>query len=232
MREPILVLNAGSSSVKFSLFETDAHGVPLARAHGEVDGIGNAAKLRVVDREGSVLVQRGLPHCDHAEAIATTLEWLAHAIDDASALRVVGHRVVHGGNRYAQPVRVDAEVLAGLEALAPLAPLHQPHQIAALRAIARLAPDVPQVACFDTAFHGTQPAIARQFALPRDLTAKGIQRYGFHGLSYEYVASKLPDVAPQHAGGRVVVAHLGNGASMCAMSGGRSVATTMGFTAV
>ncbi|HEY1878347.1 MAG TPA: acetate/propionate family kinase, partial [Caulobacteraceae bacterium] len=144
----------------------------------------------------------------------------------------VGHRVVHGGAKYAAPVRVDSQVLASLAELAPLAPLHQPHNLAPIKAIAEAAPHIPQVACFDTAFHHGQPHLAQAFALPRKYTEAGVRRYGFHGLSYEFVATRLTDVAPELAPARVVVAHLGNGASLCAMRGGRSLATTMGFTAV
>ncbi len=144
----------------------------------------------------------------------------------------VGHRVVHGGRRFAGPALLDAATIAELEALIPLAPLHQPHNVAAIKAVARMAPALPQVACFDTAFHQTQPAVAQALALPRRYTDEGVRRYGFHGLSYEYVASALAATDPRAAAGRTVVAHLGNGASMCAMSGGRSVATTMGFTAL
>ena len=144
----------------------------------------------------------------------------------------VGHRVVHGGTEYAAPIRVDAEVMAALSKLAPLAPLHQPHNLAPIKAIAEAAPHMPQVACFDTAFHRNQPALAQLFALPRKFTEAGVRRYGFHGLSYEYVSSRFREIAPELAKGRVVIAHLGNGASLCALLAGRSVATTMGFTAV
>ena len=143
-----------------------------------------------------------------------------------------GHRVVHGGSRYSTPVRVDLPVLEDLEALCPLAPLHQPHNLAAIHAIAKLAPQLPQIACFDTAFHHSMPQVATQFALPRALTGKGIRRYGFHGLSYEYIARRLAEIDPTLATGRVIVAHLGNGASMCAMRDGRSIDTSMGFTAL
>jgi acetate kinase len=144
----------------------------------------------------------------------------------------VGHRIVHGGEAYSEPVLIDDAVVDGLQALVPLAPLHQPQQIAAINAMAQLAPGVPQVACFDTAFHRAQSPLAQAFALPPDITAKGVHRYGFHGLSYEYIVSALPRVAPDCANGKVIVAHLGNGASMCAIDGGRSVATTMGLTAL
>jgi acetate kinase len=147
-------------------------------------------------------------------------------------LRAVGHRIVHGGARYSGPQRLDGAVLDDLEKLIPLAPLHLPHNLAPVRSVLALAPQVPQVGCFDTAFHTAQPPLAQAFALPPSITERGIRRYGFHGLSYEYIASRVPDFAPHLAGGRVVAAHLGNGASMCAMRAGRSVASTMGFTAV
>jgi acetate kinase len=164
--------------------------------------------------------------------MAAIHRWLVAHIGSMSALAGVGHRVVHGGLNYAAPVLIDDTIMAALQALVPLAPLHQPHNLAAIRAVAAAAPDVPQVACFDTAFHRNQPPLAQEFALPRELTAKGVRRYGFHGLSYEYIASVLPEVAPQCAGGKVIVAHLGNGASMCAIAAGRSIATTMSFTAI
>jgi acetate kinase len=147
-------------------------------------------------------------------------------------VHAVGHRIVHGGAAHRQPVRLDEALLTELHALVPLAPLHQPHNLAAIRAIAKLRPDLPQVACFDTAFHHDKPMVASRLALPRALHDLGIRRYGFHGLSYEYVARRLAGIDPALAGGRVVAAHLGNGASLCAMKGGRSVDTTMGFTAL
>ncbi|HEV7734067.1 MAG TPA: acetate/propionate family kinase [Candidatus Binatia bacterium] len=222
MANTILVLNAGSSSVKFALFDADT----LAPGpHGQVEGIGTDAHFVVTGADGGTLVDRdcrGDEAADHEHAVATIQAWLrAHA--PAGRLVAVGHRIVHGGGRFVEPVLVDDAVLAALDALVPLAPLHQPHNLAAIRAIAA---GVPQVACFDTAFHRTQPDVARDFGLPRALTEDGIRRYGFHGLSYEYIASALP----RGAGSRVVVAHLGNGASMCAMRDGRSVATTMGFS--
>ncbi|MBX9579107.1 MAG: acetate/propionate family kinase, partial [Gemmataceae bacterium] len=166
---------------------------------------------------------------DHAGALELVLKWVRNLTGDRP-LAAVGHRVVHGGVRYAGPVRIDDGVLAELDRLVPLAPLHQPHNLAAVRAVAGRMPDLPQVACFDTAFHRTQPEVAQRFGLPRRFTDEGVRRYGFHGLSYEYVASVLPGVDPRAAAGRTVVAHLGNGASLCAMLGCRSVATTMGFT--
>lgn len=227
----LLVLNAGSSSLKFGVFPADAGAALLS---GQIDAIGIAPQLRA--RRGDERFDEALPEvaghaCAHEEALAWLLDWLA---DHLAALELVaaGHRVVHGGSRFSAPVRIDDAVLAELEALIPLAPLHQPHNVRGMRALAAQRPDLPQVACFDTAFHHTQDARAAAFALPRALTGDGLRRYGFHGLSYDYVATQLPAVLGAHAEGRVIVAHLGAGASLCAMRQRRSVATTMGFTAL
>jgi acetate kinase len=230
MRELILVINAGSSSIKFSVFEIAADPPLSPSIHGEVAGIGTAPRFSVVDGQGHGLADEAISRNDHEGAIAAILDWYSSHLGDQAALKGVGHRVVHGGLAYAQPVLIDNHVIAELEALIPLAPLHQPHHIAAIRAIKAAAPDVPQVGCFDTAFHRSQPSLAQQFALPRELTAKGIRRYGFHGLSYEYIVSALPSLASDCAQGKLVIAHLGNGASMCAIERGSSIATTMSFT--
>jgi len=236
MREPILVINAGSSSIKFSTFETATDRTLAAGARGQVDGLGErsgrSARMEIADAQGQKLLDEPISGHDHRAAMAAIHDWFAAHLGSESGFAAVGHRVVHGGVAYAKPVIIDENVLAALEELVPLAPLHQPHNIAAIRAVAAVAQDVPQVACFDTAFHRQAPALAQEFALPRALTEKGVRRYGFHGLSYEYIASVLPQVAPECAAGKVIVAHLGNGASMCAMTAGRSIATTMGFTAV
>jgi acetate kinase len=232
MRDPILVINAGSSSIKFSVFETAADGSLKAGVHGQVEGIGTSPRLKIADAKGRGVANQIVAGNDHRAAIAAIQDWFADRGGGEAGFGGVGHRIVHGGTAYSEPVVIDERVISGLEELVPLAPLHQPHHIAAIRAVAAVAPHVPQVACFDTAFHRDQPPLAREFALPRELTAKGIRRYGFHGLSYEYIASKLPEVAPQCADGRLVVAHLGNGASMCAIAHRRSIATTMGFTPV
>jgi acetate kinase len=232
MREPILVINAGSSSIKFSVFETAADRSLVAGAHGQVQGIGASSRIEVDDAQGRKLLEQPAVAPDHASAIGAIQDWFATHIGSEAGFSGVGHRVVHGGMIYSQPVLIDEQVIAELEALVPLAPLHQPHHIAAIRALAVAAPNVPQIACFDTAFHRTQPPLAQEFALPRELTAKGIRRYGFHGLSYEYIVSVLPRIAPQFARGKLVVAHLGNGASLCAIDNGRSIATTMGLTPV
>ncbi len=233
MRDAILVVNAGSSSVKFSLFDIEGDALALA-LRGEIEGIGTAPRLAVHDAQGALIRERSFAapgDLDHAGAIGLLLE-LVDADAPGRHLVAVGHRVVHGGTRFAAPVVVDADVEAALLDLVPLAPLHQPHNLAPIRVLRERVPGLPQVACFDTAFHRTQPALAQAFGLPPEITDRGVRRYGFHGLSYEYVASMLPGLDPRAADGRVVVAHLGNGASMCALHERRSIATTMGFTAL
>lgn len=232
MQGPILVINAGSSSIKFSVFEQGADRSLSAGADGQVEGLGTAARFAVADADGHKLDAAPVRGNDHRAAIAAIHDWFSTQAGGESEFAGIGHRIVHGGSEFYEPTLIDDRVIAALEALIPLAPLHQPHHIAAIRAVATAAPEVPQVACFDTAFHHSQPAVARHFALPRGLTAKGIRRYGFHGISYEYIVSALAEVAPQSPRGRLVVAHLGNGASLCAIKDGRSIATTMGFTPV
>jgi acetate kinase len=228
----IAVLNAGSSSLKFAVYDSCPGERLLFK--GKVEEIGVEPRMVADDAAGRrVVEERRWPAAgfDHQaatlEVVRTVLE-----LTGGATFAGIGHRVVHGGMHYAQPVRVDAGVIAYLAELAPLAPLHQPHNLAPIEAIAAAAPHIPQVACFDTAFHRTQPAIAQMFALPRRFTEAGVRRYGFHGLSYEYVTSELRELAPELADRRVIIAHLGNGASLCAVRGGRSVASTMGFTAV
>src|SRR6185436_16984788 len=214
MTDAILVLNAGSSSIKYSLF-----------ARGEAD-------LALVDRgqvEGLSAGAKGAPS-GHEEALAGIVDRIRERHGAQHRLAAVGHRVVHGGSEHAAPVRVDAAVLARLEALVPLAPLHQPHNLAPIRLLLERSPALPQVACFDTAMHRSQPPVEQMYALPPELEAAGVRRYGFHGLSYEYIASVLPEVDPRAARGKTIVLHLGNGASLCALAAGRSVATTMGFS--
>jgi acetate kinase len=230
MHEPILVINAGSSSIKFSVFETAADRSLSAGVHGQVEGIGTTAHLEVADATGQKLADRPVAPSDHPGAIAAIHEWFSRHIGGETSFVAAGHRIVHGGDRFSAPVLIDDAVIAALEELVPLAPLHQPHHIAAIRALRAVAPRLPQIACFDTAFHAAQPPLARAFALPRALTEKGIRRYGFHGISYEYIMSVLPQIAPDRADGKIVIAHLGNGASLCAVEHGRSVATTMSFT--
>jgi acetate kinase len=234
MSDAILVLNAGSSSIKFSLFEGHVRPGPKGLiCDGEFDGIGHRVHFVAKDNSGTSLADQHLAEVTtHEDALATLLKWVARQFPN-NHLVAAGHRVVHGGSIYSIPVRIDPSVIDALRRLIPLAPLHQPHNLAAITAVANLHPTLPQVACFDTAFHHTQPEIAAAFALPRSITDQGVRRYGFHGLSYEYIASALPDVlGPVGAEGRVVVAHLGSGASMCAMHQRQSMATTMGFTAL
>jgi acetate kinase len=225
------VLNAGSSSIKFAVRRIGPE-LPLV-LRGQVEAIGVAPRLILKDAEGAQMREQQWPAVgfDHAAATQEIVAILKTQLGPG-AISAVGHRVVHGGTRHRAPERVDAAVLADLETLVPLAPLHQPHNLAPIRAIAGAAPDMPQVACFDTSFHAGQPLIARRYALPRALGDEGVLRYGFHGISYEFVSRHLRAIAPQLAGGRVIIAHLGNGASLCAVHDGRSVATTMGFTAV
>jgi acetate kinase len=235
MPDAVLTINAGSSSLKFSVYRIAEDDRPSLSAKGQVEGIGTSPHLIAEDAEGQTLVDRRWPDdggSGHAEFFRVIGAWLREHFADGATLLGVGHRVVHGGVEYAAPVRVDPAVLAKLEALCALAPLHQPHNLAGIRAVAAVQPDLPQVACFDTAFHRSHPELADWFALPRRFYDEGFRRYGFHGLSYEYIASVLPEVAPEIAERRVVVAHLGNGASMCAIRGGRSQDSTMGFTAL
>jgi acetate kinase len=229
----LLVLNAGSSSIKFSVYEVAERASALAPLfRGEVDGLGARPRFVARDQACARLADEALSAgATHDDALGTMLAWIEARTAGAEVI-AAGHRVVHGGVRHASPVRVTPEVMRELEALIPLAPLHQPHNLEAIKALAKQRPALIQVACFDTAFHTIQPAVAQAFALPRSLGEAGIKRYGFHGLSYEYIASVLPEHLGDAADGRVVVAHLGAGASMCAMRGRRSVATTMGFTAL
>jgi len=234
MNGVFLTLNAGSSSIKFAVFDADTD-TTTPRIKGAVTGIGRAPAFSARDAGGTTLDAGALASLDasidHEAVISLLLPWLAaHTAD--RPLRAVGHRVVHGGQAFAGPTLVSAPVLEQLAGFEPLAPLHQPHNVAAIRAVAKWRPDVAQVACFDTSFHRSQDRLAQLFALPRALSDEGIIRYGFHGLSYDYIASILPGHLGESASGRVIVAHLGNGSSMCAMKGRRSVATSMGFTAL
>lgn len=233
MADVILVLNAGSSSIKFSAFDVEADELTLV-TRGQVEGLFSSPHFVAYDAQGEKTGEHAWgdgARLEHADAIAHLGAFLrGHGA--GHRLVAVGHRVVHGGAHFTKPALVNAEVIAELDKLTPLAPLHQPHNLKPIRIIAERNPDLPQVACFDTAFHATQPPLAQAFALPESITKNGVKRYGFHGLSYEYIATTLPQVAPDAARGRTVVAHLGNGASLCALLAGRSVASTMGFTAV
>jgi acetate kinase len=240
MRDAILTLNAGSSSIKFALFARGGEIPRQPELVGQIDGIGaagQAAHLKVKDVAGQALddsdLQLDVPGLTpHQAALRLLVDWL-HGHEAGWRIAGVGHRVVHGAQKFSQPVVLDAAMVDALRGFIPLAPLHQPHNLAGIDALGAALPGVPQVACFDTAFHRSQPELAQLFALPRAITAEGVRRYGFHGLSYEYIAEALPGlVGNERARGRVIVAHLGNGASMCAMKDLKSQASTMGFTAV
>ncbi len=232
MADAIAVLNAGSSSFKFSLFALDGEDLAVV-ARGQAEGLNTSPRFVARDGAGATLDEKAWGEgvkLGHDGALDHLVGFLRERLA-GHRLVGVGHRVVHGGTEYSAPVRVDASIVAALEKYVPLAPLHQPHNLAPIRALLQRLPQLPQVACFDTAFHRTMPPVAQAFALPREITGRGVLRYGFHGLSYEYVASVLPRFDAGAARGRVVVAHLGNGSSMCAIADGRSVASTMGFTA-
>ena len=230
----LLVVNAGSSSLKFSIHRATEDGDVALAVRGQIEGLGATPRFLAKNADGGTIAEDDWSGADASandQILERLLGWVAGWLGE-EALLAVGHRVVHGGPDFAAPVLIDAAVLRELEALTPLAPLHQPLNLAPVKAITAAHPDVPQVACFDTAFHRGRPAIADRLALPQDLHDAGIRRYGFHGSSYAYIARALKDVAPKIADGRVVIAHLGNGASMCAIRGGRSVETSMGFTAL
>ena len=228
--EPLIgVINAGSSSLKFSVYEGERR--LLA---GQVDGLGARPSASATGPDGEAIPPPDLgaaPPSTPSEVLPAVLPWTRERLG-ARRLAALGHRVVHGGLHHSRPARVTPELLAELEALVPLAPLHEPHNLAPIKMAMTLNPDLPQLACFDTAFHRTAPEVEQAFALPYAFYDEGVRRYGFHGLSYEYVASVLPQHAPEIAEGRVVVLHLGNGCSACALKAGASIATTMGFTAL
>jgi acetate kinase len=231
--DTILVVNAGSSSVKFQVFSVEGEGKLRRLIKGQMDGIGSRPRLRASGADSDTMADRAYPIeavPDVPAAMGIAGGWLRDELRISPM--AVGHRVVHGGPDYDRPVQIDHGVVARLERFVALAPLHQPHNLAPIRSLLANFPGLPQVACFDTAFHRTHDAVADYYAIPHQLHAEGVRRYGFHGLSYEYVAKTLPQVAPEIAKGRVIVAHLGSGASMCALKGGRSIESTMGFTAL
>lgn len=227
----VAVINAGSSSIKFAVFHAAAN--PVLSLRGRIEGIGATPKAKLSDAQGNLLVEESFqdPGFDHAAATQAMMR-LGSKCHEGGDITAVGHRVVHGGSEYSAPLLLTDEIINRLATFIPLAPLHQPHNLAAIRTIQETHPRLPQVACFDTAFHRAQPAFAQAFAIPRKYSEDGIRRYGFHGISYEFVTGRLKTLAPELADGRLIVAHLGNGASLCAVKGGRSVASTMGFTAV
>ena len=231
--DTILVVNAGSSSVKFQVFSVDGDGRLQRQIKGQMDGIGSRPRLRASGASGDRLAERAYP-IENVQDIPAALQVAADWLRDGLGITpfAVGHRVVHGGPDYDRPVLIDHGVVSRLEKFAPLAPLHQPHNLVPIRTLLANFPSLPQVACFDTAFHRAHGDLADFYAIPRRLHEDGVRRYGFHGLSYEYIAMMLPKVAPEIANGRVIVAHLGSGASMCGLSAGRSIESTMGFTAL
>lgn len=230
MADLVVTLNAGSSSVKFALFAADAEW-PRLMVSGAVDGLGAKPRFRVDVVDGKASEKKLAAKLTHRKAIAEIFNWIEDAYP-ATTISAIGHRVVHGGLRFSAPIIVDADTLAALRAFIPLAPLHQPHNIAGIEGARAAFPHVPQVVCFDTAFHRGHAFVDDAYALPYSYYEKGLRRFGFHGLSYEYVARRLRVIDPIHAEGGVIVAHLGNGASLCALKGGRSIATTMGFSAL
>lgn len=235
MADAVLTLNAGSSSIKFSVFEIDEAASPPYRlvSRGEMEAIGSAPHFFANDPAGRLLAEQRWPGPNQSfqSLLEAVIGWAEKHLG-ADKLLAVGHRVVHGGPDHYRPERVTTALLSSLDRLTPLAPLHEPHNVAPIRVIGAARPNLPQVVCFDTAFHHTMPKVATRFALPREYENAGVRRYGFHGLSYEYIAGQLCKVAPDLAKGRVIAAHLGNGASLCAMLAGQSVDTTMGFTAL
>jgi acetate kinase len=241
MADVILTLNAGSSSIKFALFARSAPVPAQPELVGQIDGIGavggQRAHLQAKDANGAALddidiALEGPAEAQHKSALRFLVDWL-HRHETGWRICGIGHRVVHGAQKFSQPIVLDSAIVDALRGFIPLAPLHQPHNIAGIDALTAALPGVPQVACFDTAFHRSQPEVAQLFALPRAITGEGVRRYGFHGLSYEFIAEALPlHLGAERARGRVIVAHLGNGASMCALKDGKSQASTMGFTAV
>jgi acetate kinase len=233
MTDTILVVNAGSSSIKFQMFEVGAHDRLQRRMKGQIDGIGTRPRLKAADAHGDTIVDTTWPAAEASNVPAALDKVVSFLRSHLGGLpTAIGHRVVHGGPDYSEPTVVDEQVVERLQRFVPLAPLHQPNNLAPIRAILARQPQILQVACFDTAFHRGHPEVADRYAIPEQLHAAGVRRYGFHGLSYEYIAKRLGEVAPELAQGRVVVAHLGSGASMCAIRGGKSVESTMGFTAL
>jgi len=227
MADAILTLNSGSSSIKFALFEKAD---PLRRiAHGQIDGLGTAPHFQAFDASGTPLTEKRWQSGTHETFFQTLLSWIEHHLGD-DRLMAAGHRIVHGGDEFVAPCVLTDPVLEKLKELERLAPLHQPHNLAAVRAVAQLRPELIQIGCFDTAFHQTMASTVRRYGLPRELERAGVRRYGFHGLSYEFIAGRLKELAPQCADGRILIMHLGNGASLCALHKGCSVDTSMGFS--
>lgn len=234
MKKAILIINAGSSSIKFSVFISEGKNLHL-QSKGQIEGIGVKPNFIAKNLSGQVLEKKewdNSKEINHEFLMKFLIDWLNHNLDGAQVISA-GHRVVHGGTEFEKPVLLNEEIIAKLEKLIPLAPLHQPHNLAAIKALKKVFPSLPQVACFDTSFHTSNPDVLRHFFIPRELEEKeGVRRYGFHGLSYEYIAKTLTELDPQVAQKKVLIAHMGSGSSMCAMDQGKSVSTSMGFTAL
>lgn len=233
MSEAIAVLNAGSSSIKYSMFVAENNELHV-HLQGQIEGLFTSPRFVAKDRDGHVVGERSWgegTRLGHEGGIQHLFDFLRKEVSNHKLLGV-GHRVAHGGTRFTRPVRVDAQVVEALQRLVPLVPLHQPNNLAPIRTLLERAPNLPQVACFDTAFHHSNPEVSRLFGLPLEYAEAGVRRYGFHGLSYEYIASMLPRTDPRAAAGRTIVLHLGSGSSMCALRAGQSMASTMGFTGV
>ncbi len=235
MNEAVIVLNAGSSSLKFSIYEVVGSELrPVAR--GQVEGLGTSPRFKAKDQQGQSLADDPLisasSQIGHSQAFAHLADWALKHYGERLRTIAVGHRIVHGGAEFIGPTLITEDVLRKLEQLVPIMPLHQPHNLAGVRAVTQLRPELLQVACFDTAFHRTKPKVAERFGLPDEMFLNGVRRWGFHGLSYESIANQFHQVAPEIAAGRVIVAHLGNGVSLCAMEDGQSVDTTMSFSAL
>lgn len=234
MKEAILIINAGSSSIKFSVYISEAKKLIL-QSKGQIEGIGVKPNFLAKMPSGEVLQKQewqNSKEINHEFLLKYLIDWLNHNLDGAKVISA-GHRVVHGGVEFDKPVLVNDEIIAKLEKLIPLAPLHQPHNLSAIKALKKVFPELPQVACFDTSFHTTNPDVLRHFFIPRELEEKeGVRRYGFHGLSYEYIAKALKEMDPEVASRKVIIGHLGSGSSMCAMDQGKSISTSMGLTAL
>jgi acetate kinase len=235
MTDAIIVLNAGSSSLKFCIYDVGQPELELV-ARGQIEGLGTSPRFKVKNKQGEIIADAPVlspsGKVGHTEAFAHLADWARENYAGAYRLIAVGHRVVHGGPKFSEPTLITTDVMRELEQIVPLAPLHQPHNLAGIKAVSQLRPDLSQVACFDTAFHRNRPSVSERFGLPNDLFEQGVRRWGFHGLSYQFISSQLQKIAPKLREGRVIVAHIGSGASMCALRNGRSIDTTMGFTAL
>jgi len=235
LSDAIIVLNAGSSSLKFSIYSLVDQTLQIVN-RGLIEGLGTSPRFKAKDPNGKVVTEAALSASKaafgHPEALAHLVQWMRETHGEKYTIVAIGHRMAHGGADFVKPILVDDKVISGLEQLIPLVPLHQPHNLAAIKAVSKLRPELPQVACFDTAFHQGRQRVTERMGLPDEMFQRGMRRWGFHGLSYEFIARQFRRKAPDIAAGRVIAAHLGSGASLCAMKDGRSVDTSMGFSAL